>query len=280
MYFFLAWELALFREAGIFRMPMGKFTGELVPAVRDEKKIRRTAWILAAFALVGGVTIFSAYVIKANDSRNDNRPAYVGQLFQNLALVRQDAQRTGLDELKGKVWIMTAVSVSQPESCARSLGVLKTLEEKYRNNPDVAFVCMVIDPGPPENAAKILADEAAKHGAVLPRWWYATTEPAILHKYLKDKFRLGSLPHQEEGKWVYDSSLVLVDRGLKIRRAVVPQQRGGPPYVTGFDFDQAAGWDAKGIKTGTPRNHVEEMQLLLEKTIDQLLSETVNAGKS
>ena len=243
----------MFREAGIFRVPMGKFTGELVPAVRDEKKIRRTAWILAAFAIVGGVMIFSAYVIKANDSRNDNRPAYVGQLFQNLALVRQDAQRNGLDELKGKVWIMTAVSVSQPESCARSMGVLKSLAEKYRDNPDVAFVCMVIDPGPPENAAKILADEAAK---------------------------LGSLPHQEEGKWVYDSSLVLVDRGLKIRRAVVPQQRGGPPYVTGFDFDQAAGWDAKRIKTGTPRNHVEEMQLLLEKTIDQLLNETVNSGKS
>jgi hypothetical protein len=50
--------------------------------------------------------------------------------------------------------------------------------------------------------------------------------------------------------------------------------------VASVDFDQAAGWDAKGIKTGTPRNHVEEMQLLLEKTIDQLLSETVNAGKS
>jgi hypothetical protein len=157
---------------------------------------------------------------------------------------------------------------------------LKTLAEKYRDNPDVAFVCMVIDPGPPENVAKILADEAVKHGATLPRWWYATTEPVILHKYLKDKFRLGSLPHQEEGKWIYDTSLVLVDRGLKIRRAVVPQQRGGPPYVTGFDFEQAAGWDAKGIKTKTPRNNVDEMKFLLEKTIDQLLNETVNAEKS
>lgn len=259
---------------------MEKFSGELVPAVRDEKKIRMTAWILTAFAFVGGVMIFSAYVIKANDSRNDSRPAYVGQLFQNLAVVRQDAQRTGLDELKGKVWVMTAVSVTQPERCALSLGVLKTLAEKYRDNPDVAFVCMVIDPGPPENVAKILADEAVAHGATLPRWWYATTEPVILHKYLKDKFRLGSLPHLEGGKWIYDTSLVLVDRGLKIRRAVVPQQRGGPPYVTGFDFDQAAGWDAKFIKTRTPRNNVDEMKFLLEKTIDQLLNETVNAGKS
>ena len=157
--------------------------------------------------------------------------------------------------------------------------MVKAMEEKYRDNPDVAFVSMVIDPGAPETATTVLSEAAAAQNASLPKWWFATTEPVILHKYLKDKFKLGTLPHQVEGKWDYDTSLVLVDRQMKLRKAVVPQQRGGAPFVTGFDFDKAAQWDAQGIKTGTERSNVEEMILLLEKTIDILLNEKVNASE-
>jgi hypothetical protein len=87
------------------------------------------------------------------------------------------------------------------------------------------------------------------------------------------------LPHLEEGQWKYDTSLVLVDRNLKLRKAVVPQQRGGPPFVTGFDFSQAALWDEKGIKTGTERNNVAELQYLLENTVEILLNETMRPTK-
>jgi hypothetical protein len=139
---------------------------------------------------------------------------------------------------------------------------------------------MVIDPGPAEQAAEKLRAEAERQSAQLPQWWFATTEPVILHKYLKDKCKLGMLPHQKDGKWIYDSSIVLVDRNLKLRKAVVPQKRGGPPFVTGFDFAQAAGWDAKGIKTGTEKSNVEEMQALLEATIEILLQETQRDTKS
>ena len=57
----------------------------------------------------------------------------------------------------------------------------------------------------------------------------------------------------------------------RIRRAVVPQQRGGPPYVADFDFDEAAGFDARGVKTGNDRTNVRQLEFLLETTIDTLL---------
>jgi hypothetical protein len=82
------------------------------------------------------------------------------------------------------------------------------------------------------------------------------------------------LPHQKDGRWVYDTSLVLVDRNMKLRKAVVPQKRGGPPFVTGFDFAQAASWDDKRLKTGTEKTNVEEMQALLEATMEILLQES------
>ncbi len=267
-------------DLSIFCVPMGNYAGKLEPAVRDEKKLRRTAWILIAFAIFGGIMIYWAYERYASNANKDGRPSYAGELRHNLPVVRQDGKRVGLDELQGKVWVLNSISVTQPETCAIAVRVMQDLAKKYADQPDVVFISMVIDPGPPEQAAAMLKAEAERQGAALPRWWFATTEPVILHKYLKDKCKLGSLPHQVEGKWDFDTSLVLVDRNLKLRKAVVPQQRGGPPFVTGFDFNQASGWDKRGVKTGTERNNVEELQFLLENTIEILLHETVNAEKS
>ncbi|NJM36854.1 MAG: hypothetical protein HC845_02695 [Akkermansiaceae bacterium] len=65
----------------------------------------------------------------------------------------------------------------------------------------------------------------------------------------------------------------MIDKNGHIRRAVVPQKRGGPPFVATFDFAQAASWDAKGAKTGTERNNAQELEFLLNATIDKLLEE-------
>ena len=40
-----------------------------------------------------------------------------------------------------------------------------------------------------------------------------------------------------------------------------------------FDFDQAAAWDAKGAKTGTEHSNVEQLEILINRTIDKLLAE-------
>jgi cytochrome oxidase Cu insertion factor (SCO1/SenC/PrrC family) len=259
---------------------MGKHEGKLEPAVRDEKKLRKTAWSLVAFAVLGGVMIFWAYERYALNMNKDGRPSYSGELRHNLPVLRQDGKRVALDELQGKVWILHAASATQPETGALPMSVMKSLAKKYAGRSDVVLLSFVIDPGAPEQAAAVLRAAAEKQGATLPQWWFVTTEPSVLHKYLKDKCKLGSLPHQENGEWKYDGSLVLVDRNLKLRKAVVPQQRGGPPFVTGFDFDQAAGWDERDVKTGTERNNVQELQFLLENTIDTLLHEVVNEKKS
>jgi cytochrome oxidase Cu insertion factor (SCO1/SenC/PrrC family) len=258
-------------------VPMGKTVEKLIPVERDEKKLRRTAWMLVAFAFFGGSAIFFAYKKYEHKSFQDDRPAYVGQLFQNLRVIRQDGRESGLDDLKGNVWIMGAVSVTQPETCARTMAVMKSLSETYNDRNDVILVCMVIDPGPAENVVAALSSESTKQGATLPQWWFATADPVTLHKYMKDKFKLNDLAHLENGAWVYDTSLTLIDRDMKVRRAVVPQKRGGPQFVTPFDFDQSAAWDEKGVKTGTERTNVDELKFLLEKTIGHLLSETTPA---
>jgi hypothetical protein len=56
---------------------------------------------------------------------------------------------------------------------------------------------------------------------------------------------------------------------------VVPQKQGGPPFIATFDFEQAATWDAKGAKTGTANTNAQELEALLNATIDKLLAEPV-----
>ena len=91
----------------------------------------------------------------------------------------------------------------------------------------------------------------------LPQWWLGGNEPKTLHKFIKNELKTNIYPNEADGKWLYDSSIVLIDKNGHIRRAVVPQKQGGPPFIATFDFEQAAAWDAKGAKTGTDRTNVE-----------------------
>ena len=94
-----------------------------------------------------------------------------------------------------------------------------------------------------------------------------------MHNFIKNELKATLYPNELKGKWEYDSSIVLIDKNGHIRRAVVPQKRGGPPFIATFDFEQAAAWDAKGAKTGTEHNNLEQLEILLNHTIDKLLAE-------
>ncbi len=102
----------------------------------------------------------------------------------------------------------------------------------------------------------------------LPQWWLAANDAPTTHKFIKTELRANIFPHQKDGGWIHDSAIVLIDRNGHVRRAVVPQ-------VATFDFDQAARWDEEGKKTGTDRSNAEELELLLAKTIDELLAEPI-----
>ncbi|BCU79147.1 hypothetical protein [Luteolibacter sp. LG18] len=253
----------------------------LEPAVRDPKKLRRTAWILVAIMILGGIMVLSAYVLKNKAdqkkalSEDHSRPAIISRIDKgrDLRVLRQDNHQAGLLDLGGKVWLACAVSSSDPAISARSVEVMKRLAERYKATEDVAFVTLVIDPGPAEDLHGLLVTESGKLGATLPQWWVASTEPQTLYKFIKNEFKTSLFPHQEDGKWKYDTSIVVVDRNRHVRNAVIPQKRGGEAYVARFDFDQAAEWDARGVKTGTDQTNAQTLEGVLVKTIEQLREE-------
>lgn len=251
----------------------------LEPAVRDPRQLRRTAWWLVAIMIASGVGIYVAYLKwgekQVAKQAEHARPGIVGRIDDKseFGLVRHDTSGAKISDLFGKVWIVCGVSVKQPEGWKATREVLLRLNERYAGRDDFRIVCFTVDPNQEDPA--VLAKAAAELGVGLPNWWFVGAGEEYVHKFLKNKLRLNQLPHREGDKWVYDSSVVLVDRDRHIRRAVVPQKRGGPPYVGAFDFAQAEEWDAKGVKTGIEKSNVQQMESLLVQTIDELLAQPV-----
>lgn len=241
------------------------------PAVRDPKKLRRTAWILVAVMLVGGILILKAYDQMAKRQTGDNHPAKVHRIREerDLRIVRQDGRQADLFDLRGEVWLVQVVSIGQPEIAALGHSVMKSLADEYRDHDDFRLVTLVVDPPPAEELSATLESFASGEGMELPQWWVGSNEPKTLHKFILSELKADEFPRQEDGRWSFDTSLVLIDREGNLRRAFIPGQPGRP--VT-FDFDEAARLDAEGVKTRSGCTVVEDLDQLLRDSIDILLS--------
>ena len=258
---------------------------DLEPVVPDPKKLRRTAWILVAIMILGGFVILKAYEKRAKEATGDDRPSFVTQISKtkDLTFMRQDGKVTDLISLKGKVLVVQSLPQAQPD--ARATGVMKRLADEYSDNGDVVLVTLLLDPAVAEDLPAQLQAVAADLGAELPQLVVGSNEQKTLHRFIKNEFKANMLPHEEGGKWVYDGSLVLIDRNRHVRRAVVPKVKIGEPGVVSsnqvvtFDFGQAAAWDEKGLMTGTDLSNVERMEERLGETIATLLAEKDDAAQ-
>jgi cytochrome oxidase Cu insertion factor (SCO1/SenC/PrrC family) len=249
----------------------------LVPAERDPRKLRKTALWLFVIMIASGIGIYAAYMKwgrqQMEKQAEHSRPGIVGRIDNKaeFGVVRQDASGAKISDLFGKVWVVCGVSVKQPDTWQATREVLLRLNQRYGGREDFRIVCFTVDP---DQEGPAVLDAAAKElGVGLPNWWFVGAGKEYVHKFLKNQLKLGIMPHQKDGKWIYDSSITLIDRDRHIRRAVVPQKRGGPPYVAVFDFAQAAEWDAQGKKTGIDKSNAEQLEFLLTQTIDELLAQ-------
>lgn len=248
----------------------------LEPAVRDPRKLRNTALILVAIMILGGWLVLKSYDQWSIKQAPDDRPAVIYRITpeRDLRMLRQDGKIADLVDLRGNVIAVNVVSLRDPQAAELSMQVMKRLATGRADSQDFKLITLVVDPLPSEKLLPGLSGFSGTHDIQLPQWWVGGNEPKTLHKFIKNELKANIYPNEADGRWLYDASIVLIDKDGHIRRAVVPQKQGGPPFIATFDFEQAAAWDAKGAKTGTEHNNVEQLEILLNQTIDKLIGET------
>jgi hypothetical protein len=247
----------------------------LEPAIRDPKKLRNTALVLVAIMILGGCLVLKAYDHWSRQQAPDERPALIYRITpeRDLRMLRQDGKIVDLVSLRGNVIAVNVMSLRDPQAAELSMAVMKRLSQSRAGTKEFNLVSLVVDPLPSEKLLASLTQTSISDGINLPQWWLGGNEPKTLHKFIKNELKANIYPHEADGKWLYDASIVLIDKNGHIRRAVVPQKQGGPPYIATFDFEQAAEWDAKGTKTGTANSNIVQLEILLNDTIDKLLAE-------
>ncbi len=248
---------------------------DLEPAVRDPKKLFKTALVLVVIMVLGGWLVLKAYEKWSIEQSKDNRPAIIHQIRpeRSLTMIRQDGSTADLTELRGKVYLLNTIHLDQMDESERSLNAMRNMAEQYADNDDLRFVTLVLNPIPAESVASELSEAATKMNIELPKWWLGTNETETLKKFIRKELKPSVIPELVDGSWRFDPRVILIDKSGHIRRAVVHQEIGGKPYVATFDFNEAAGWDEEGKLTGTEHSNEKQLEILLDQTIQLLLDE-------
>lgn len=252
---------------------------DLEPVTPDPKKLRRTAFILILVMIVGGFVILKAYEKRNKEASSDDRPSFVTRISErkDLVFMRQDGELKDLLSLKGKVVVVQCLASNQEDDLTTP--AMNRLAEQYRENESVALLTLMLDPGESNGLKDQVSQFATKLGANLPLWTVGTNDRPTLHKFIKNEFKANMMPYEKDGMWYYDRSLFVIDKNRHVRKAVVPQKRGGAPYVASFDFEKAKKWDDDGLTTKTDKTNLEQLEILLGQTIDVLLLEKPEVAK-
>ena len=98
-------------------------------------------------------------------------------------------------------------------------GVMKKLQERWRDRPDVQFVSFTVDPE--TDTPAVLSDYAARQGASKDQWLFLTGPVSEMRRIALEGFHLGlgenpDGPSSPDGRWIHSTRLVLVSPDGKI----------------------------------------------------------------
>ncbi|MDA7881188.1 hypothetical protein N9A94_02690 [Akkermansiaceae bacterium] len=254
---------------------------KLEPADRDPKKLRATAYKLVLLMVIGGIGLQYAYRNYQERTGKSDRPSMLTKVTDKTRLITSDKVVHDIQDLKGKVTlVLTLTKKIQPES-QPSLDALKVVMEKFPEEAKRPHLLLFILDGSeedPEAMSKILAE----YGDETKVWRVAADKDGkvSLRAFMKNRLQFGIYPRLEEGRYVYDSQIVLLDQFLHVR--------GQPGASHGWDFEKVVGW-AKEYEQAridhpdkelTPVPMTEEgLQNLLIKSIEYLYANPDEKGQ-
>ncbi|MBB5352346.1 cytochrome oxidase Cu insertion factor (SCO1/SenC/PrrC family) [Haloferula luteola] len=141
---------------------------------------------------------------------------------ENFEMVRQDGEKVSIEDLRGKVTVLTEFFAVCPHCAVRNGSELRELVKLYGDDADFRLVCISVDPE--TDGLEELKAYGEVLGAKPEQWWFASGgETAATHRYLEEVLRFfkirerkDPLDIQSNGRYAHDLGLLLIDRDLNV----------------------------------------------------------------
>ena len=190
------------------------------------KKSHANVLLVCAMIFTVGVVIFYNYLMKVNRDalqagKDEQRPAYKGQLRTNLAAVDMSGKDVNIGQLEGKVWVCAYLYTLCPRGCAGLADRMKILQDEFGSDPRFRLVSMSLNAE--VDTPERLREWTAAKGLGGDNWWFLTGDGKSLRGYMRDEFKLPfrEIPEKDQlipgDKFEHKLAIVLVDHKLRLR---------------------------------------------------------------
>ena len=180
-------------------------------------------WIFVSAILVGAIGLSLGYDYL---ERIGNLPVYgpkeemdgvvVDFTVPEYRLVAQDGGVFSSNAIRGTVTVTNFFFTSCPSICPKMMRNLQSVHELYRNDPQVAFVSMTVDPE--RDTPERLEHYAEMLNANTKSWRFLTGEKKEIYRLARNSFFVtASAGDGGNLDFIHSENLVLTDRQGRIR---------------------------------------------------------------
>ncbi len=199
-------------------------------------------WTLIIVAVLGVVVYYNYLVAMQQKQRGEEkaRPAFLGRVERDIVLTERSGKQVHLEQLRGKIMLVSWVYTRCPRGCAGVIAKLKKLQEEYRNHPDIHIVSFTLDPeDTPEMMRKFASGIGVQES---DPWWFVNGPRDEVRRYMTDYFKfrpVQDLPEAErlspDDKYIHDLRVALIDSKGHLRGALYDLMNADPQYQEFWD---------------------------------------------
>jgi protein SCO1 len=140
----------------------------------------------------------------------------VAHTIPNFAFVSQYGDTVTNQTLAGKIYVADFFFVTCPTICPKMKTQLKRVYEKFRDNPDVAFLSHTIDPA--HDSVAVLREFAQNLGVTGKQWLFVTGDREKIFQIGQESYMVSaSADPSAPGGAVHSGAFILVDKDRHIR---------------------------------------------------------------
>ncbi len=176
----------------------------------------KTKWLIYAIGGSAMVLLFFFFVFRGTDEYKVKLP--VMSYVKPFSFINQDSATVTLDQVKGKIYVANYFFVNCRGICPDMNGNLHTVYEKFKGNPQVAFLTHTCEPE--NDSVPALKEYARLMDADGKQWQFLTGDKLALYQAARESYKIDD-PHNNVGdigdQFLHSQFLSLVDQMGRVR---------------------------------------------------------------